>query len=298
MASIKSYLLRFLLKKTINWNRPLNEIRAFQKNIEKKEIIPPGIRVEKIQVNGIESEWFTPLNKSKDKTLIYLHGGGYCLGIVNSNRNFVLNLASLFDVPILLLNYRLAPENPFPAAIEDSFSLYSHAIRVLNIKAENIGFIADSSGCGLTLSTIQMIRTSNLPMPKFLVFMSPVVDLTRSGESFRTMVKKDPFCIKEDFFIDNHYIRGNDPLNPLISPIFGDLSNTPETMIQASEFDVFFSDSVMLREKLLENNIKVQYKTWNKMWHIFQMSHAILPEGKEALKEIKSFIHKQWKMED
>lgn len=298
MASIKSYLLRFLLKKTINWNRPLNEIRAFQKNIEKKEIIPPGIRVEKIQVNGIESEWFIPLNKSKDKTLIYLHGGGYCLGIVNSNRNFVLNLASLFDVPILLLNYRLAPENPFPAAIEDSFSLYSHAIRVLNIKAENIGFIADSSGCGLTLSTIQMIRTSNLLVPKFLVFMSPVVDLTRSGESFRTMVKKDPFCIKEDFFIDNHYIRGNDPLNPLISPIFGDLSNTPETMIQASEFDVFFSDSIMLREKLLENKIKVQYKTWNKMWHIFQMSHAILPEGKEALKEIKSFIHKQWKMED
>lgn len=298
MASIKSYLLRFLLKKTINWNRPLNEIRAFQKNIEKKEIIPPGIRLEKIQVNGIESEWFIPLNKSKDKTLIYLHGGGYCLGIVNSNRNFVLNLASLFDVPILLLNYRLAPENPFPAAIEDSFSLYSHAIRVLNIKAENIGFIADSSGCGLTLSTIQMIRTSNLPVPKFLVFMSPVVDLTRSGESFRTMVKKDPFCIKEDFFIDNHYIRGNDPLNPLISPIFGDLSNTPETMIQASEFDVFFSDSIMLREKLLENKIKVQYKTWNKMWHIFQMSHAILPEGKEALKEIKSFIHKQWKMED
>lgn len=290
MASIQSFILRFLLRKTVNWNRPLNEIREFQKTIEKKETIPPGIQVEKIRVNGIESEWFIPDGCSKDKTLIYLHGGGYCLGIVHSNRNFVLKLSAIFGVPIILLNYRLAPENPFPSAIYDTVSLYQWLINIVKITSGNIGILADSSGCGLTLAALQVLKKDQIPLPGFQIFMSPVVDLKRSGKTFKVMADKDPFMIKEGYFIDDNYLSGNDPLNPLISPIYGDLTGISETMIQASEFDVFLSDSILLQQKLLNSHVNVNFKIWPKMWHIFQMSYEILPEGKKAIREMKVFI--------
>lgn len=297
MASIQSYILRFLLRKTVNWNRPLSEIREFQKNIEKKEVIPPGVEIEKINISGIESEWFIPRDSSKERTLIYLHGGGYCLGIVNANRNFVLKLSAEFGIPIILLNYRLAPENPFPAALDDSVSLYKWVINNSTINPTRIGYIADSSGCGLTLATLQVLKQNNIPLPRLQVFMSPVVDLKRSGNSFKTMAHKDPFNIKGDYFIDNNYLIGNDPSNPLISPIYGDLAEISHTLIQASEYDVFFNDSEMLYQKLQASNVQVNFKVWPKMWHIFQMSHAILPEGKQAINEIKQFIHSIWTSE-
>lgn len=297
MASIQSYLLRFLLTKTVNWNRPLNEIREFQKNIEKKEVIPPGIEIEKISINGIESEWFIPRNSLKERTLIYLHGGGYCLGIVNANRNFVLKLSAEFGVPIILLNYRLAPENPHPAALNDSVSLYKWLIKDKNISPKNIGYIADSSGCGLTLATLLALKQELVPLPRFQILMSPVVDLNRTGESFKKMASIDPFNIKDEYFIDNNYLIGNDPNDPLISPIYGDLTGISDTMIQASEYDVFLSDSIMLYQKLASSQVSVNFKVWTKMWHIFQMSHGLLPEGKQAIHEIKIYIHSIWTKE-
>lgn len=297
MASIQSYILRFLLKKTVNWNRPLSEIREFQKNIEKKEVIPPGIQIEKINIDGIESEWFIPRDSSKERTLIYLHGGGYCLGIVNANRNFVLKLSAEFGLPTILLNYRLAPENPYPAALNDSVSLYKWLIKDKNISPENIGYIADSSGCGLTLATLQVLKQEKIQLPKFQIFMSPVVDLKRTGKSFISMKDKDPFNIKDEYFIDNNYLIGNDPSNPKCSPVYGDLTGISQTIIQASEYDVFFSDSKLLQQKLQNSNIEVYLKVWPKMWHVFQMSHAILPEGKRAIREIKQFIQSNWENE-
>lgn len=297
MASIQSSLLRFLLKKTVNWNRPLNEIREFQKNIEKKEVVPPGIQIEKINIDGIESEWFIPRDCSKEKTLIYIHGGGYCLGIVNANRNFVINLSLELGLPIVLLNYRLAPENPYPAALNDSVSLYKSLVNDKNISPENIGYIADSSGCGLTLATLQVLKQEKIQLPKLQVFMSPVVDLRRTGESFISKAKKDPFNIKDDYFIDNNYLKDIDPSNPFVSPIYGDLANISQTLIQASEYDVFLSDSEMLYQKLITSDVKVIISVWPKMWHVFQMSHAILPEGKRAIRELKQFIQSNWKNE-
>ncbi|KAB2867585.1 MAG: alpha/beta hydrolase [Bacteroidales bacterium] len=288
--SIQSSILRFLLKKTVNWNKPLNEVREFQQNIEKNEKIPQGITIEKFYTNGIESEWFIPQTSDKSKTLIYFHGGGYCLGIVNANRNFVLKLAATFNTPILLLNYRLAPENPFPAAINDAISAYKTLIENHNFKPENIGCIGDSSGCGLCLVTLQKLKEENYTLPKFLAFMSPMVDLTKSGKSHKTMVKKDPMIIKPEFFIDNNYIANNNPADPQFSPIFGNLSNLPETLIQASEYDIFFSDSEILYEKLNEYGVKAHMTVWKKMWHNFQLSEAILPEGKKAIKELQVFI--------
>lgn len=298
MASIQSYILRFLLKKTVNWNRPLDEIREFHENIEKREIIPLGVSIEKINVHGIESEWFMPNHCDKSKTIIYLHGGGYCLGIVNANRNFVLKLSAEFGVPIILLNYRLAPENPFPDAVNDSISLYKYLINDLRISSENIGYIADSSGCGLTLATLQVLKQEQITLPKFQIFMSPVVDLKRSGQSYNSMANKDPFRIREEYFIDNHYLKSISPNNPLVSPVYGDLASISTTLIQASGYDVFFSDSEMLHQKLLRSDVDAVIKVWPKMCHVFQMSYAVLPEGKRAIDEIKQFVRSKWVQEN
>ncbi len=293
MASVRSSILRFLLRHLVDWNKPLDEVREMHKKVESKPKIPKDIKIKEVKINGSISEWFIPNNRNTEKTLIYIHGGGYCLGIVNANRNFVIMLANYFQVPILMLNYRLAPENPFPAAIDDAVQLYKYLVNEQNIAPQNIGYIADSSGCGLTLASFIRLKSENILLPKFQIFMSPVVDLTRQGESFLKMKDKDPMSIKREFYIDNLYLNGNNPQNPLISPVFGDLSNFPQTFIQASEFDVFLSDSVMLADKLENQNCKVQYKLWEKMWHNFQMSHSILPEGKRAIYEIKHYIQEQ-----
>lgn len=290
MASLQSYFLRFLLKRTVNWNKPLNEVRDFHRSVQTKEVVPGGITIKKIDSPNFNAEWFVPQGVNFSQTLVYIHGGGYCLGVVDANRNFVLMLAKFLQQPIILLDYPLAPENPFPAALSHSVSLYEWLLKEAKFLPSNIGYIADSSGCGLTLATFQETKVRGLGLPKFQVFMSPVVDLTLSGKSFVEKTKKDPFSLKKGFFIDDNYIQGNDPANPKFSPIFGNLLLMPSTLIQASEYDVFLSDSEMLAAKLKDAGVDVSYSLWKKLWHNFQMSYTLLPEGKRALNEIRCFV--------
>lgn len=289
MASLQSFVLRYLIRKTINWNKPLEEVRKFQYNIEQKVKIPHGISIEKITTGCNESEWFIPRGCSGSHTLVYFHGGGYCLGIVNANRNFVMKLASDLNQPIVLLNYRLAPENPFPAALDDAVECLLYLLQKKQFKADQIGIIGDSSGCGLCMAALSILKSRSIPLPAFQVFMTPVVDLTKTGQSFKTKARKDPYQLKEHFFIDNNYTSGLDVYSPLLSPLYGDLKYFPETLIQAAEYDVFLSDAQRLHQKLTEAGVKSHYTLWRKTWHNFQMSAALLPEARKAITDIKNF---------
>ena len=290
MASIQSAMLRFLLRKTVNWNKSLDEVRAFQANVAKKPIVPKGMQMEKVTVGEISAEIFIPAGANTSSMLVYVHGGGYCLGIVHANRNFVMKLSQQLRVPVILPDYRLAPENPYPAALTDMETLYQWIEAERNLPMEKVGVLADSSGCGLALATHLKRKESDLSLPRFQVFMSPVVDLKRTGKSFKENRQLDPYQLKEDAFIDNHYLQDQDAENPYISPYYGDLSGMPSTLIQVATYDVFQSDAEGLAAELKEAGVDTDISVWQKMWHNFQMSEALLPEGKAAIREISAYI--------
>ncbi|MCX7747562.1 MAG: alpha/beta hydrolase [Clostridia bacterium] len=291
MASFQSVILKFLIRKTINWNKPLMEVRKDLARISKKAKIPKDIDVFPVITDDFRGEWIVPSGALEENVIIYLHGGGYCLGIVNTNRGFVARVAKESGIKVLLVDYRLAPENPYPAAIEDAAAAYRWLLGE-GFQPKNIVFMADSSGCGLSLASLFMLRNNGVPMPASLIFMSPTVDFTYTGESMKTKAKVDPYQMDPRFFIANYYMENNDPASSWISPLYGDFYGLPPMLIHGSECDIFLSDAVRLAEKAKNAGVDVTLKVWDKMWHIFHMSADLLPEGRAALREIYGYIKK------
>ncbi len=289
MASFRSSILRFLIRKTVNWNKSFVEIRTDLERLNKKADIPQNIKVQSVSAGGVKAELIEPEGAPSDKIVIYLHGGGYCLGIVNTNRGFVAKIAAGTGLKTLLVDYRLAPENPFPAAIEDVITAYRWLLSKGHL-SRNMIFVADSSGCGLCLAALMSLRDDKVSMPAAMAFISPMVDLAGTGESFVTRKDVDPFQYLDPLCIIKNYIGDNDPMLPVLSPLFGDLQGLPPILIHASDYDVFLSDAVRLAEKASESGIEVNLKIWDRMWHIFHMNANLLPEAKTALEEIFTYI--------
>lgn len=289
MASFRSSILRFLIRNTMNWNKSLGEIRTDLERLNKKADIPQNIKVQAISARGVKAELIEPVGAPSDKIVIYLHGGGYCLGIVNTNRSFVAKIAAGTGFRTLLVDYRVAPENPFPAAIEDVVAVYRWLLGS-GYLPHNIAFMADSSGCGLTLAALMNLKNDTVSMPAAAAFITPMVDLTGSGESFVTRKDVDPFQYLDPLSIIKNYIGDNNPKLPVLSPLFGDLQGLPPMLIHAGDYDVFLSDAVRLGKKARESGIEVTFKIWDKMWHIFHMNADFLPDAKTALEEICAYI--------
>ena len=164
-----------------------------------------------------------------------------------------------------------------------------------NYKAEDIIFIGDSSGCGLMLAALFKAREKEILMPAALIFLSPVVDYTKTSKSLITKKLLDPYQYDNPFSIADIFLEDNDVKSKFISPLYGDLSLLPPMLIHGSEYDVFFDDSINLAEKAKKEGVNVILKIWRGLWHVFQVTADIVPEGKEALKEICEFINKNFK---
>jgi acetyl esterase/lipase len=270
------------------WNKPLPEIR---KNMEsmKSNGMPTGIINRKETVNGVESEVFFCEKAPKNKAVIYLHGGGFCMGIYNSNREFVAGISKQTGINIYMPDYRLAPEHPYPAALEDTLAVYNGLLEK-GYEAHNIMMMGDSSGCALAVSTMFLLQQRGIALPKGLVFITPLFDLTGKGETYSSRAGKDPFKLKDPLVPAKFYLGTNSPSDPMISPLFGNLKGLPPVLIHSADYDVFLSDSIRFKEKMEASGGKVIYKKWEKMWHIFHMQSAIVPESRKALEEICNYI--------
>lgn len=289
MASFQSVILRFLIRKTVNWNKPLEKVRKDLEELGGKTSLPKEVQVTTLVHQGFKAELMEPAGAPENKIILYLHGGGYCLGVYNTNRAFVAGVASQCGLKTLLLDYRLAPEHPFPAALEDSVAAYRWLLQA-GFSSDKIILMGDSSGCGLGLATVMKLREEQESLPAAMVFLSPVVDLAGKGESFITLAKKDPFQYRDPLGIAKNYVGRNDPALPMLSPLYGDMDGLPPMLIHAGDYDVFLSDATRLAEKAERYGVKVKLKVWKKMWHIFHMSAGILPEGKAALNEVYAYI--------
>lgn len=294
MISKEAEFIRQTIRQNSISNQTLNEARENMKNMRTVIKFSQNIKQMKLNINNVKCELFYNEEFKKDKIIVYFHGGGYCLGISNNTRNFAAKIASESGFKTLLVDYRLAPENKYPSAHEDALAIYIGLINQ-NYKAEDIIFIGDSSGCGLMLAALFKAREKEILMPAALIFLSPVVDYTKTSKSLITKKLLDPYQYDNPFSIADIFLEDNDVKNKFISPLYGDLSLLPPILIHGSEYDVFFDDSINLAEKAKKEGVNVILKIWRGLWHVFQVTADIVPEGKEAVKEICEFINKNFK---
>lgn len=257
-----------------------------------------GTASNSIQIHELNAEWVVPKGASDNSVILYLHGGGYCVGSINTHRSMASFIADASKTKILLIDYRLAPEHPFPAAIEDATIAYRWLLSQ-GYPAQKIVIAGDSAGGGITVSTLLYLKQGKNLMPAAGVCMSPWVDMELLGESHKTKAEMDLIIqigVLEE--MAEAYLGGADPKTPLASPIHSDLIGLPPILIQVGTSEVLLDDSKRLAENAEKAGIDVTLEIYEDMIHIFQYFAFMLPEGKDAINKIAGFIRKHTRSYD
>lgn len=251
-----------------------------------------NVTCRRFQIGGMPCEWVVAPAADPDVRLLYLHGGGYVSGSGANYLPLAADLSAAAKCAVLLPDYRLAPESPFPAGLEDCIRAHEWMTGTgpSGSAAARATFIAgDSAGGGLTLAALLALRDRGRPLPKGAIPMSAFADLTLASESIRSQAENElymyPGCL-QDFV--KLYIGDQDARNPLISPVFGDYTGLPPLLIQVGEYEVIRDDSIRVAEKAHADGVRVHLEVWRGQVHVFQIRG--LPESREAIAQIADFI--------
>jgi acetyl esterase/lipase len=222
--------------------------------------------------------------------ILYLHGGGYVVGSAQTGSHLATALARRAGIPAVSLDYRLAPENPFPAAVEDGLAAYRELLDS-GLRASDIVLAGDSAGGGLAIATMLAARRAGLPLPAGVAVFSPFVDLSLAGASIETRAELDPLFTREAVSAyAQHYLAGRDPRDELISPAFADLTGLPPLLIQVGSHEVLLDDAVRLATRAAESEVDVTLEVVAGVPHVFQLYAGMLDEADEALDRAGRFL--------
>jgi monoterpene epsilon-lactone hydrolase len=249
-----------------------------------------GVRATPVQAGGPPGEWVTPKQAGADGVLLYLHGGAWAIGSPRSHRALVANLARAAGIRALSLAYRLAPEYPYPAALDDCVDAYDWLL-ASGIEPGRIVVAGDSAGGNLALALMLRLRDSGSPLPGGAVLLSPVTDLELSGASHANRKALDPVFAGADLrtFI-TAYAGGHDPREPYLSPLLADLHGLPPLLIHVGDHEILLDDAVRLGEHARAAGVEERTVVWPGMMHVFQTFAPWLPEARRANREIAAFI--------
>lgn len=231
------------------------------------------VEYRETEVGQMHGEWIS-VNRPhmKKYVILYCHGGGYSTGSCIYARTLTAKLAKGTSMDVFCFDYRLAPEHPYPAALEDAVKAWDY-LMLLGYGARDVVVAGDSAGGNLALALVGRLKQEGRLLPRGLVLLSPWTDLTSSGETFKSRADRDPVLNAE--YIDKMiraYAPGEDLSNPFISPLFGDFTGFPPTCIQVGDNEILLSDSKRLHKRLVEANVSVRMQVFKGMWHVFQMS--------------------------
>ena len=273
---------------------PFMERRAQAESFAAAFVKPPGIEIEAGELDGVPVEWVVPNDAHASHVFFHLHGGGYVLGNPAGSRSFTSRFAQLARCRVVSIDYRLAPEHPFPAAVNDSL----RAFRALLAQGHHAGDIAiggESAGGGLAVATLVAARRQNLAMPSALIAISPWTDMRCEAESFRTKASVDPLLTRRSLKeMADAYLGGADPRNDRASPALADLAGLPPMLIHAGSDEVLLDDAVALLDAACRSQIEAQLVVWAGMIHVWHMFHEMLPQGAEALRALAAFVQEKW----
>ena len=249
-----------------------------------------GVKRTEASINGLKAEWLAPGNAADGKLLLYLHGGAYIMGGCRTHRQLVSHIAKIAGVKALLPEYRLAPEHPFPAAIEDATGIYRSLLDD-GYRAEDIVVAGDSAGGGLTLATLLSLRHTGDPLPAGACLLSPWLDLSGTGEKMTTHAAKDPWFRPEDLpVVTGHYCTESQLTDPLVSPVYANVAGMPPVYIQVGADEILLSDSTRIADKIIAAGGTVDLEIWPEMWHVFQMFLHFMPESRQAVRKLGEFV--------
>ena len=253
---------------------------------------PRGTETITINAGGVTADRVITPASRPNRHVLYLHGGAYRLGAPSTYRHFTWRIASAAQARVLVIDYRLAPEHPFPAALEDAVSYYRWLLAE-GADPRQIAVIGDSAGGGLALALLLKLRDSGLPLPAAAVVLSPWTDLALTGASLTLNAKLDAMVHAEDvpkFAAD--YLAGADPRDPYASPLYGDPTGLPPTLIQVGSEEILRDDAVRMAEMMQRANCQAELQIWPRMPHVWHLFAPILPEAREAIAEIGKFVQR------
>jgi epsilon-lactone hydrolase len=243
-----------------------------------------------VDAGGVRAEWIVPPGAAAERVLLYLHGGGYVLCSVSTHRDLISRMARAAGMRALGLDYRLAPEHPFPAAVEDAATAYRWLVSH-GTAPEHIAIAGDSAGGGLTLATLVALRDAGDPLPAAAVCLSPWVDLEGTGPAFAAKAAVDPFVNKGmTEFLAQQYLAGRDPRTPLAAPLYADLHGLPPLLIQVGTAEILLDDATRIADRAKAAGVDASLEVWDDMIHVWQLFAPLLPEGQQAIERIGAFI--------
>lgn len=249
-------------------------------DVRKTSTAVGGVNVVEVTVDGIDSA----------NVILYFHGGVYVIGSADSSAPLVADLARRTNAKVISVDYRLAPENPYPAAVEDATAAYDGLLS-LGMDPSNIAISGESAGGGLTAAVLLTLRDAGMPMPSSAFVMSPWADLTLSGNTIVDRQDVDPILRGEALSLRvGDYVASGNSSDPFISPVFADLRGLPPLLIQAGSHEILLSDAVRLVERAANDDVEVTLDVVPGVPHVFQAYAAVLDEGDAALDRAATFL--------
>jgi phosphinothricin tripeptide acetyl hydrolase len=266
------------------------ERRAQYERAEKAFPTPPEVKVERVSAPVAPAEWLRPPGAVAGRVVLYLHGGGYVIGSPRSHRHLAAAIATAGQASALLLDYRLAPEHPYPAAVDDATAAYRWLLDQ-GIAPGRIVIAGDSAGGGLTVATLLALRDAGLPLPAGGACISPWVDLTFSGASYRTRAAADPIVTRPGIDeMARAYLGATAARAPLASPLFGDLRGLPPLLIHVGSDEVLLDDAVQLADRAKTAGVDATLEVWDRMIHVWHWFLPMLDEAQSAVDGIGRFV--------
>ena len=242
---------------------------------------------EAISADGVACEWIIPQNSLPGRVLLYLHGGGFVYGLTPLHLQMGAYLARKMGMRILMVDYRLAPDHPFPAALDDCVTVYCWLL-TQDFLSQNIVIAGDSAGGNLTITSMMKLRDSGIPLPAAAACLSPVTDFTEKGG--RNTDFKDPLLPpKAVKLYSESYVGDNDARAPLISPVFGDLRGLPPLLVHVGEDEILREDAVRIVNQAKADGVDVRLEVYPHMWHVWQL-YLALPQAVQSLDDISQFL--------
>jgi monoterpene epsilon-lactone hydrolase len=249
--------------------------------------LPDGIRHEPVSADGVACEWIIPRDPSSNRVLIYIHGGGFVFGQTPLHMKMGAYLSNKMGARVLMVDYRLSPKYPFPAALDDCVAVYRWAVKQ-DVPEKSIVIAGDSAGGNLTITTLMKLRDDGDRLPAAAACLSPVVNLVPNSNDLEGM--EDPVLPpKAVEYYNKSYVGANDPSNPLISPLLGNLRNLPPLLIHVGEQEILRDNAISFAGKAKEAGVYSRYEVYARMWHVWQLFEE-LPEAARSLNGIAEFL--------
>lgn len=293
MISLRARLTRALLRLRVRFRKPdapMPERRARLDRLGGAIAAADGVRIVPEPIDGVYAEWLVPAGAAEDEVVLYLHGGAYTAGSCASHRNAVSHIARAAGIRLLMPEYRLAPEHPFPAALEDGLAAYRWLLE-RGTDPRKVILAGDSAGGGLALAVMVAARDEGMPLPGAASLISAWTDLAATGGSLKSRNDKDPWFDADEIApMARHYHQDTDPRHPLVSPLYASLEGLPPLMLQVGDHEVLLNDSTRVAEKAREAGVDVTLRVWPAMWHVWHFFVGRMPEAKQAILEMAAFM--------